>query len=145
MVRSDIYKAVRDRLLEAIEGLTVDVNRGQMNDPKADYPIPVPVALVGISDIRWAVLDGRLQHGKITVAVDYFKVICSGTFSGAEAEDETLALLDSPGEIYEALQSYEVDGLFYGLSCLREQELRAGGRLAGYRLTFEADVYESNV
>lgn len=140
--RSDIYKAIRNKLQSDIPGLTVDVNRGQMSDPKADYPLPAPLALVGISDIHWKTIGRDVQHGIVTVTVDYFQAICSGTFSGAEAEDETLTLLDSPADIYSSLNFFEVEELTGEMCRTREQELRAGGRLAGYRITFEADIYE---
>jgi hypothetical protein len=142
MKRSDVYKAIRDRLLLDIEGLTVDVNRGQMNSPKADYPLPLPVALVSVSAIRWRTLSDVLQHGTVTVEVDYFKVKCQDTFSGAEAEEEALLLLDSPDEVYQSLKGFEVPGLLEGVRRTGEREITAGGRTIGYRITFEADVYE---
>lgn len=143
MKRSDFYKAVRDKLIADIPGLTVDVDRGQMENPKADYPIPVPLALVGFSSIRWDVAGTGVEIGTLTVEVSYYKTICSNTFSGAEAETETLALIDSPDEIYTSLRYFDAGGLadeFYRTS---EREIRAGGRLIGYRIVFEAHVYES--
>jgi hypothetical protein len=142
MKRSDVYKAIRDKLLLDIEGLTVDVNRGQMNNPKTDYPLPLPVALVSVSAIRWRTLSDVLQRGTLDVEVDYFKVKCQDTFSGAEAEEEALLLLDSPDEVYQSLKEFGVPGLLEGVRRTGEREITAGGRTIGYRITFEADVYE---
>lgn len=143
MKRSDIYKAIRDKLLSDIPGLTVDVNRGQMDSPKADYPIPVPVALVNLYSIRWEIYAHNLERGLVTVQVDFYKVICSGTFSGAEAENETLDLLDSPDEIYQSLKYLSLpEGSLDELVRTRESEIRSSGRLIGYRIEFEGYVYQ---
>ena len=142
MKRSDVYKAIRDKLLSDIEGLTVDVNRGQMNDPKADYPLPLPVALVGVSAIRWRTVAEMIQSGTVLIEVDYFKVICQDTFSGAEAEDDALLLLDSPDDVYRSLQGFEAPGLLGDVRRTDERQVNAGGRIIGYRVAFEADVYD---
>ena len=142
MKRSDVYKVIRDKLLNDIPGLTIDVNRGQMNNPKADYPIPAPLALIGFSAIRWEVYQHGVERGSLTIEVNYYKVICSGTFSGAEAENETLELLDSPDEVYQSLKYFTVDNLFDELYRTGESEIKAGGRLIGYRITFNANVYQ---
>ena len=142
MKRSDVYRAIRDKLLSDIEGLTVDVNRGQMNDPKADYPVPLPVALVNVSDIRWRTITEVLQAGTVLIAVDYYKVRCQDTFSGAEAEDEALMLLDSPDDIYQSLHGFEAPGLLGSVRRTEERGIRTGGRIAGCRIAFEADVFE---
>jgi hypothetical protein len=142
MKRSDVYKAIRDKLLADIPGLTVDVDRGQMTDPKAEYPIPIPLALVNFSKIKWEVIATGLERGSLTISVDYFKVIASGMFSGAEAEDETLELLDSPDEIYQSLKYYSIGELFSELNITEESEIKAGGRLIGYRVTFSANVFQ---
>jgi hypothetical protein len=144
MKRSDVYKAIRDRLLTDFEGLTVDVNRGQMSDPKADYPLPLPLALVSVPAIRWTTIADGLQRGVITIDVDWFKALCQHTFSGAEAEEEALELLDSPDDPYQSLHGLTAPQLPDGIRRTSEREIRAGGRLIGYRVSFEADVYEDN-
>ena len=142
MKRSDVYKAIRDKLLSDIGNLTVDVNRGQMNNPKADYPIPLPLALVSVSSIRWKTISSALQSGNVTILVDYFKVICQDTFSGAEAEDEALMLLDSPDDVYLSLQGFEAPGLLGEVRRTEEKQLVDEGRVIGYRIAFEADVFD---
>ena len=145
MKRSDIYKALRDKLLSNIEGLTVDVQRGQLNDPRREYPMPMPVALIGFSKIRWEVMADRYERGKMTITVDYYKnLVSSGAFSGAESEEETLALLDSPDEIYQALGYYSIPGLFEELYRVEESELKSGGCLTGYRIVFETYIYQED-
>lgn len=142
MIRSEFYKAIRDKLLADIPGLTVDVDRGQMDNAKADYPIPVPLALVAFSAIRWEVYSEGVECGTLTIDISYYKAICSATFSGAEAEAETLELLDSPDEIYRSLRYFEPPGAnaFYRTA---EREIRSHGRLIGYRVTFEAHGFEN--
>jgi len=142
MKRSDVYKILRDRLLSEIPDLTTDVNRGQMDHPKPDYPLPLPLALITFSRIRWDVYAKGVERGELTVSVDYYKVICSNMFSGSESENETLKLLDSPDEIYRALAYFSVNGLFDELYREEESEIKSGGRLIGYRVTFKANVYE---
>ena len=77
------------------------------------------------------------------MSVDYFRAVCSGMFHGAEAEDETLELLNSPADICGSLNFAQFAESAGPLVRVREQELRAGGRLIGFRIAFEADVYES--
>jgi hypothetical protein len=141
MKRSDIYKAIRDKLLSDIPGVTVDVQHGQMNTDL--YPAVLPLALVEVSNIKWVTLSERMQQGAADVKVDYFKKICSGTYSGAEAEDETLALIDSPDDISHALNAFEFPFALSGrMFRTGEKALAADGRLVGYRIEFEAEVYE---
>jgi hypothetical protein len=141
MKRSDIYKAIRDKLLVDIEGITVDVQRGQMG--AENYPMLLPLALVDISNIKWETVSARLQRGEVEVKVDYFKILCSGTFSGAEAEDESLTLIDSPDDISLALNAFELPFAASGqMFRTGEKALAANGRLVGYRIEFVAEVYE---
>jgi hypothetical protein len=145
MKRSDIYKALRDKLIAEISGVTVDIQRGQMDKPIKDYPMPMPLALIGFSRIRWEVLANELERGEMTITVDYYKnLVSSGSFSGAESEDETLDLLDSPDEIYQALGYYFADGLFEELYRVEESELKAGNCLIGYRVVFKTYVYQED-
>jgi len=143
MRRSDVYKTIRDRLLSELgDGLTVDVNMGQMDSITADYPLPTPLALISIAEIQWTDVAEGIQIGTVSFTIDYYKVIASGTFSGAEAEDTTLALLDSPDEIYQALRDYEVAGMLEGVLRTGEREVRIDKRLAGFRISYTATVFE---
>ena len=142
MKRSNVYRAIRDKLLSDIRCLTVDVNRGQMNNPKADYPLPLPLALVNVTSTRWNTISGTVQAGIVNIVVDYFKVSCQNTFSGAENQDEALLLLDSPDDVYKSLQGFQAPRLLGAVRRTEERQIEAGGRIIGYRITFEADVYE---
>jgi hypothetical protein len=142
MKRSDIYKSLRDKLLADIAGITVDVNRGQVDTSNRDYPLPLPLALVNFQRIKWDSITENYEKGEMIVSVDYYKVIASGMFSGAEAEEETLELLDSPGEIWQSLRNYSVDGLFDELCRESEQEIKSGGMTIGYRMVFKTNLFE---
>jgi hypothetical protein len=145
--RSNVYKAVRDRLISEIPALkTVDLQRGQIypgKDNKFTYPFPMPVSLISLSKTVWTDLGGAMQRGVINIAVDYYVERVTDSFSGSESEEDTINLIDAPDDIFRALYNYKIDGLFEKLIRISEEEIKRNDRLTGYRILFQTYVYES--
>lgn len=112
MLRSEIYKNIRERLKAAVPSLAlVDIQRRQIERSTSDYPVPLPAAYLSFGPINWYGGDA-IQYGTTTLTVDVYLDNHGDTYDTADnCDDNAEALLQWCSTIYEALQGYSCDGM----------------------------------
>ncbi|MCL1821934.1 MAG: hypothetical protein FWG22_03830, partial [Prolixibacteraceae bacterium] len=69
MKRSAIYKPLRDKARQSLPYLKfIDLQKGQMNTPQQNYPLPLPALLVELGDFRFSNLLEFQQKGDGTIS-----------------------------------------------------------------------------
>lgn len=112
MKRSQIYKPLRDEAKQKLPYLKfIDLQKGQMNNPKQNYPIPLPALLVELGDFRFSNLLEHKQKGDGTISFYLYLDLVSDSFNGAEREDKTIELLDRFDELFETFEGFSIPNM----------------------------------
>jgi hypothetical protein len=112
MKRSEIYKPLRDRAKDQLPYLRfIDLQKGQMQDTKQNYPIPLPALLIELGDFQFSNLLEHQQKGDGKISLYLYLDLVSDSFAGAEREDETIAILDHFDELFEAFEGFAIQNL----------------------------------
>lgn len=140
-MRSEVYKNIRDRLLEQLPMLQfVDLQKGQFVQPAQNYPIPLPAALVNITPTSWSNMEAGHQMGETTVSVSLYYDLVTDSFDGAEQEAETIAILDMQDAVFQALEGLAGED-FNPLNRTSEQPAQYGTRYVCYTTNFKTTIY----
>lgn len=149
MKRSKIYKPLRDQAIKGMPYLQFrDLQMGQMNKPRENYPIPLPALFVEIGDVRFSNLLEHQQKGDLTISIYLYMDLVTDSFDSAELENETIELLDHMDDVFQTFEGFAVPGL---TPLVRQTEYRPqyGIRFIMFRVDFtttldSGKVIESN-
>lgn len=110
--RSDIYKALRDHAKAGLTNLKfLDLQKGQFQDIKKNYPVPLPALLIELSDYRYSNAGEFLQKGDGIISIYLYQNNFADSFLGAERESESISLLDNFDDIYQVFEGFAIDGI----------------------------------
>lgn len=112
MKRSFIYKPLRDRAIQGMPYLKFrDLQKGQMQNPTQNYPIPLPALLIEIGDIRFSNLSEHNQKGDGIISLCLYLDLVTDSFDTAEQENETIELLDRMDDVFQTFEGFSIPGL----------------------------------
>lgn len=138
----DVRKEIFEKITTALDALGVyewvDLNKGQLDNPKEHYPFGFPTAFVGIS-LRALDMNRDYKEGtaiiEVTLAFDKY----GDTFVGAEDREASLQILDQVASTSKALHWLEGDN-FGETTQTSETDLTQRYKRPVYRLNFETVV-----
>lgn len=140
MKRSQIYKLLRDQAIIGMPYLKFrDLQKGQMHNPKQNYPIPLPALFVEIGDFRFSNLLEHKQKGDGIISVHLFLDLDTDSFDGAEQENETIELLDHMDDVFQTFEGFSITGLT-PLVRVTESKPQYGKRFIFFRVDFTTTV-----
>lgn len=87
-------------------GLYIDLDKGQLQQKKENYPFPLPAVLVKFGAIRWSSASEGLRLGDLTFTFTLIDNLVTDSFEGAESENETIELLDLQDDLFQALEEF---------------------------------------
>ena len=140
MKRSKIYKPLRDQALEGMPYLQFrDLQKGQMQRPRENYPIPLPALFIEIGDLRFSNLLEHQQKGDGIISIYLYMDLVADSFDGAELENETIELLDHMDDVFQTFEGFVVPGL---TPLVRQTEYKPqyGTRFIMYRVDFTTTI-----
>jgi len=142
-IRSEVYKQIRDRLLEKMSELQyVDLQKGQFTSKPQNYPIPLPACLVEFKPVQWSEATGG-QLGDSAISLYLYIDHVTDSFDGAEQEEETIQLLDNLDQLYECMQGYSGKN-FSPLNRISDAVAGYGERYVCYRTNFQTTLFHSD-
>ena len=145
MKRSDIYKSLRDLAKTELEYLKfVDLQKGQMQAQKQNYPVPLPALFIELGDFRFSNLGESAQLGDGLVSVYLYVDSGYDTFNGSEREDESLSILDKFDDIYQTFEGFKIDNAT-PLNRLTEYKPQYGDKYILFRVDFTTVVDDKKV
>lgn len=140
MKRSQIYKPLRDIAKQELPYLKfIDLQKGQMNNPTQNYPIPLPALLVEIGEFRFNNLLEHKQKGDGVISFYLYLDLVSDSFNGAERENETIRMLDHFDELFETFEGFSITNM---TPLVRSMEYKPqyGTRFIMFRIDFTATI-----
>lgn len=140
MKRSIIYKAIRDKAKSELDYLQfIDLQKGQMKNPRRNYPVPLPALFVEIGNFRFSNMLDDAQKGDGLITISLYIDINSDSFDGAESENETIELLDHFDELFETFQGLSIENC---TPLVRETEAKPqyGTRFILFEVSFSTSV-----
>jgi hypothetical protein len=145
MLRSDIYKAIRDHAKMTLPYLRVcDLQKGQFVNPEQNYPLPLPALLVEFQGFRFVNLGEQQQKGDGTVSIYLYINLVTDSLAGAERENETIALLDYMDGIYQTFEGFRIEGMT-PLNRISEAKPQYGKRFIMFRVDFTTTVDDGKI
>jgi hypothetical protein len=140
MKRSLLYKALRDEALIKLPYLKFrDLQKGQMQNPVQNYPVPLPALFIEIGDADFSQLSEAHQKGDLIISLYLYLDCVTDSFDGAEREEETIDLLDKMDDVFQAFEGFSI----YGITPLvrkKEHKPQYGKRFIMYRIDFSSTV-----
>ncbi len=140
MKRSQIYKPLRDLAKEKLSYLQfIDLQKGQMQKPTQNYPVPLPALFIELGDFRFTNLLEHQQKGNGIISFYLYLDLVSDSFTGAERENETIDILDHFDELFETFQGFGIPNL---TPLVREVEYKPqyGERYIMFRIDFTTTI-----
>lgn len=145
MKRSKIYKPLRDQAIVGMPYLQFrDLQKGQMNKPRENYPIPLPALFIEIGDVRFSNLLEHQQKGDVMISMYLYMDMVTDSFDTAELENETIELLDHMDDVFQTFEGFAVPGL---TPLVRQTEYRPqyGTRFIMFRIDFTTTLDSGKV
>lgn len=145
MKRSKIYKPLRDQAIVGMPYLQFrDLQKGQMNKPRENYPIPLPALFIEIGDVRFSNLLEHQQKGEVMISMYLYMDMVTDSFDTAELENETIELLDHMDDVFQTFEGFAVPGL---TPLVRQTEYRPqyGARFIMFRVDFTTTLDSGKV
>jgi hypothetical protein len=145
MKRSDIYKALRDLAKTELVYLKfVDLQKGQMQAQKQNYPVPLPALFIELGDFKFSNLDETDQIGNGIISTYLYVDSGSDTFNGSEREDASLAILDKFDDIYQTFEGFSIENLT-PLNRSAEYKPQYGEKIILFRVDFSTSVEDQKL
>lgn len=145
MKRSQIYKPLRDQALAGMPYLKFrDLQKGQMQYPVQNYPVPLPALFIEISDFRFSNLLEHNQKGDGIISIYLYLDLVTDSFDGAEQENETIELLDHMDDVFQTFEGFSIPGL---TPLVRQTEYKPqyGTRFIMFRVDFTTTINSSKM
>ena len=136
------YTNIRDRLLETMSPMVVDLEKGQFSQIQDNYPLPLPCILVDFEEIYWSDTTGE-QIGEGEVSVYHYVDAVNDTINGAELSNETISLLSEFDNMYKALHGFESDVCKLKRKRTKVNKFNSG--LLCLQTTFDIVIYQEPV
>ena len=105
MRHSEVYKAIRDRLLSGMTIAYVDMQKGQFVNKSQNYPVPLPCCLIEFRQVNWSSSTGG-QIGETVISIYMYIDHVTDSYNESEHENKTIELLDKLDNMYERLGGY---------------------------------------
>ncbi len=141
-IRSEVYKGIKNRLKsELSETHFIDLQKGQIERAPQNYPIPLPACLIELKPVSWSNTIGE-QIGDAIISLYLYIDLVTDSFDGAEAENETIEILDIQDDLYEIMQGYSSQ-YFNPLNRVSEAPPVYGLRYVCYRVDFKTTLFET--
>jgi hypothetical protein len=110
MKRSVIYKAIRNKAKLELGSLKfIDLQKGQMNNQRQNYPVPLPALFIEIGNFSFTNQLHNAQKGAGTISFYLYVNNNADSFSGAENEDHSIELLDDFDTLFETFQDMAIE------------------------------------
>ena len=113
MLKKDLYLAIKNAIKVKIPSAFIDLQKGQFLKPTEDIPVPLPAALIEITDINWKEYSSKAQEGNGQFKIDLYLPIVQNTFDESEAEDDTLNMLDANNDVFTSVNGLNGTGFSY--------------------------------
>jgi hypothetical protein len=142
-IRSNVYKEIRDRLLDKLPFLQyIDLQKWQFNNKAQNYPVPLPACLVEFKQVQWSQTTGG-QLGDCTLSLYIYIDHVTDSFDGAEQETETINLLDYLDQLYECMQGFSGEK-FAPLNRISDTIASYESRYVCYRIDFQTTLFHDD-
>lgn len=141
-VRKEIFIKIK-QALASVQGLElIDLQRGQFDNPKSNYPEIWTAVLIQVLPIRYETMTEHIQEGSCEINIDFYcKDGWTDQHLGAGDAEHGLMELDILDGITDALQFLQGEQ-FKPLQQTGEDELHINeDGIMSYRLTFSTSVY----
>lgn len=147
MLRSSVYKVIRDRAKCELPWLrVVDLQKGQFSHKQDnDYPLPRPALLIEIIPGKWENAEAGTQIAtEAIISLTIYTDALTDTFNGSENEDETLELLDNQDVIFQKFEGFcdENRDLFSPLNRVSEKTSYATQMIIT-KVDFTTELYDA--
>lgn len=110
MKRSDILKAIKDRVSERLPLVQyTDIDKGQFKRVTEEYPVPMPAILVQMKQAPMQSVSQGSQIGSMIVTLSLYQDLVTDSYYGCEAETETDAILDGVDELWKAMDMLNIE------------------------------------
>ena len=119
----------------------VDLQKGQFDLQKENYPLPLPCALVEIKPTTWENLLGRRQEGKTVISVYLYLVNVGDTVKGSSSETESLQMLDCFEEVFKNVTDLAAPS-FQRMVRIWDGIIKYNDDYVCYRTDFQTVLYE---
>lgn len=140
MSRSKVYKDIRDKLIELMPELYVDLQKGQLKNKKSkNFPIPLPAALIEFKSTKWDKATG-LQIGSPDISISLYLDNVTESFVGAEAENKSLEILDKIDFFGEELDGLESE-YFSPLNLTEDSIIGYENGIFAFQIDFSTSIY----
>jgi len=142
-VRRQVYEAVRDKISQTMSWVKwIDLQKGQFNNLKEDYPLPLPCILVEISHIMWETFAQNRQMGKTIISVYIFNQVIGETLKNSEQESTSLKALDKIDEVFQKLSDLAVANLFKRLVRVSDHVVSYLPGVIVHRMDFQTTLFD---
>lgn len=141
-VRKEIFVRIK-KALATIQGLElIDLQRGQFDNPKSNYPEIWTAALIQVMPIHYETMTEHGQEGNCDIHIDFYcKDGWTDQHLGTTDPEHGLMELDILDSITDALQFLNGEQ-FKPLQQTDEQEMQINeDGIMSYRITFSTLVY----
>ena len=136
-LRTELYHAISEKLLECPEIKWVDVDSGQLENPQQDYPMPLPAVLIDIGPIEYTDISDSVKEAEATeISLSLIHPLPGNHFSTGHqrsAASDWLKLNSRLASLIDGLES----SAFAPLSLLKEAPLVNENRQHAYEFIFQ--------
>lgn len=87
------------------------MEKGQMQNPANNYPLPLPALLFEFGDISFSNLGEQAQKGTLLVTMNLYHDLVTDSFEGAELENFTINMLNRFDGIYRTFETFGIPGI----------------------------------
>ena len=141
MSKKSIYLAVKGALKVELPLLFIDLQKGQFFKPSENLPIPIPAALIEFQNIPWTEHSKIAQKGDSSFKIYLYLGTEQETFDEAEAENESLEMLDATNDIFKALNGLAGTGFEY-VERKAEEKPKYGKGYVQFTTEFRINIIE---
>lgn len=141
MSKKSIYLAIKEALKAKLPYLFIDLQKGQFLKPSENLPVPLPAALIEFQNIPWVEHSKIAQKGDSSFKVDLYLGCEQETFDEAEAENESLNMLDDANDVFKALNGITGVGFEY-VERKAEEKPKYGKGYVQFTLEFRINIIE---
>jgi hypothetical protein len=106
MRKKELYIAISAQAKQVMpEFKYIDLDRGQENDEKSNYPVPLPFLLIEFGEFEYSNLLGGNQLASGDIMLKAHKSLLNDTYIGAPTSN-AIDILDFEDEIFQKFQGF---------------------------------------
>lgn len=141
-IRKELYNKTVEKLDSLSMYQTIDLNKGQINNPQKNYPISYPAALISIDQINWQDMTFNTQEGNVILNVYLFFERFGDTFKGASDKENSLEILDQIHTTAQSLQWLYSENYFTELNLISEEDLTQNFDRPAFKISFSTNCFQ---